>query len=99
MTQATADDFFLARELCQLLDRLPLALDQAGAYIAENGGSLKNYIDLYHKYRPILLDRRNADTQQGYRNGSDHPDSVLMTFWLSWDQLQLAFCRIGTRSH
>ena len=88
VTQAAADDFFLARELCQLLDRLPLALDQAGAYIAENGGSLKNYIDLYHKYRPILLNRRNADTQQGYRNGSNHPDSVLMTLWLSWDQLQ-----------
>ena len=86
VTQASDDDIFLARELCQLLDRLPLALDQAGAYIAENGGSLKSYIDLYHKYRPILLDRRNAKDQLSHRNESDHPDSVLMTFWLSWEQ-------------
>ncbi len=88
VTDVTSGDFVLARDLCQLLGRLPLALDQAGAYIAENGGSLQNYIDLYHKYRPILLDRRNAVDQPGRDNGSDHPDSVLLTFWLSWDQIQ-----------
>lgn len=88
VTEASPDDFLLARKLCQLLDRLPLALDQAGAYIAENGGSLQRYIDLYHQFRPKLLDRRNADDQPGRRSGSDHPDSVLMTFWIAWDQIQ-----------
>lgn len=88
VASATADDCLLARNLCQLLGRLPLALDQAGAYIAENGCSLQHYIDLYQQYRPILLDRRNADNQPSHRTGSDHPDSVLMTFWLSWDQIQ-----------
>jgi tetratricopeptide (TPR) repeat protein/transcriptional regulator with XRE-family HTH domain len=88
VTETTSDDFFLARDLCQLLDRLPLALDQAGAYIAENGCSLRHYIDLYHQFRPILLDRRNADGQRSGSHYSDHPDSVLMTFWLSWDQIQ-----------
>jgi transcriptional regulator with XRE-family HTH domain len=88
VTEATSDDFFLARDLCQLLDRLPLALDQAGAYIAENGCSLRHYIDLYEKFRPVLLDQRNANDQPDYRSVSDHPDSVLMTFWLSWEQVQ-----------
>ena len=88
VTKAISDDFFLARNLCQLLDRLPLALDQAGAYIMENGGSLQHYIDLYHQFRPTLLNRRNADDQTGRRNRSDHPDSVLMTFSIAWDQIQ-----------
>jgi transcriptional regulator with XRE-family HTH domain len=79
VTEATADEVSLAIGLCQFLDRLPLALDQAGAYIVENGCSLQHYIDLYDKFRPILLDRRS---------GSDHPDSVLITFWLSWEQIQ-----------
>jgi len=88
VTEATANDFFLARDLCQLLGRLTLALDQAGAYIAENRCPLQHYIDLYHQFRPILLDRRNANDQPDRRNRNDHPDSVLMTFWLSWDQIQ-----------
>jgi len=80
--------YFIARGLCHLLDRLPLALDQAGAYLAENGGSLQTYLDLYEHSRPILLDRRHAATQPDHPNGSEHPDSVLMTFWLSWEQIQ-----------
>ncbi len=56
-TEANSDDTALAKDLCQLLDRLPLALDQAGAYIAENGGSLQRYIDRYRQFRPRLLAR------------------------------------------
>ncbi|GHO76378.1 tetratricopeptide repeat protein [Ktedonobacter sp. SOSP1-85] len=85
VTKASADDIVLARELCQLLDRLPLALDQAGAYIAENRKSLKQYIDLYHQRRQDLLDRRQA---KDLSNITDHPDSVFMTFWLSWETIQ-----------
>jgi tetratricopeptide (TPR) repeat protein len=79
VTDATSTDFFLARDLCQLLGHLPLALDQAGAYIAENGCSLQRYRELYEHSRPKLLDRRGS---------RDHPDSVVMTFWLSWEQIQ-----------
>ncbi|GHO65594.1 tetratricopeptide repeat protein [Ktedonobacter sp. SOSP1-52] len=85
VTKATESDIVLARELCQLLDRLPLALDQAGAYIAENRKSLKQYIDLYHQRRQDLLDRRQA---KDLSNITDHPDSVFMTFWLSWETIQ-----------
>src|SRR5262249_11391926 len=77
--KATRKDILMAKALYQLLGGLPLALDQAGAYIAENGCSLQQYLDLYELYRPKLLDRRGI---------ADHPDSVLMTFWLSWEQIQ-----------
>ena len=79
VTDATSTDFFLARDLCQFLGHLSLALDQAGAYIAENGCSLQRYRELYEHSRPKLLDRRGS---------RDHPDSVVMTFWLSWEQIQ-----------
>lgn len=85
---ATAVDLSLARDVCQLLGYLPLALDQAGAYIEENGGLLKNYMDLYYQYRPSFLDRRDASTQRGSRHREDHPDSVFMTFRLSWEQIK-----------
>jgi len=85
---AIPDDFFLARELSHFLDRLPLALDQAGAYIAETGCSLQHYLDLYEHFRPPLLDRHNAERQSGHRRENDHPESVLMTFWIAWEQLQ-----------
>ena len=72
-------DIRLAKELSRLLGELPLALDQVGAYIAENGRSLQRYLDHYQHYRPRLLDRRET---------TDHLDSVFMTFWLSWKQIQ-----------
>ncbi len=85
LKDAIPADVLLARNLCTLMDRLPLALDQAGAYIAENGCSLQRYIDLYQQSRSKLLDRRRGTD---HINVGDHPDSVLMTFWLSWEQLQ-----------
>ncbi|GHO90763.1 hypothetical protein KSF_008110 [Reticulibacter mediterranei] len=79
VTEATTDDVALAKKLCLLLDRLPLALDQAGAYIAETGCSLQRYMDLYESYRSKLLARRGE--------AHEHP-SVFITFRLSWEQLQ-----------
>lgn len=88
-TEAKAEDVVLARSLCQLLDRLPLALDQAGAYIVETGCSLQGYIDLYTTHRRELLDRRDAEDQPQCRSQkSDHPTPVLMTFQLAWEQIQ-----------
>jgi hypothetical protein len=41
-----------AQELSQLMDGLPLALEQAGAYIETTGRSVSGYLDLYRRYRP-----------------------------------------------
>jgi transcriptional regulator with XRE-family HTH domain len=47
-----------AMKLLHLLGGLPLALDQAGAYIEESSCSLSNYIDLYQKKGVALLAHR-----------------------------------------
>jgi tetratricopeptide (TPR) repeat protein/transcriptional regulator with XRE-family HTH domain len=46
-----------AGELVTVLGGLPLALDQAGAYIEETGCSLANYLRRYEQQRVRLLDR------------------------------------------
>src|SRR5581483_3241425 len=45
-----------ARELCDELDGLPLALDQAGAYLAQTTSGLRDYHALYRKAGLRLLD-------------------------------------------
>jgi hypothetical protein len=55
------------------MDGLPLALDQAGAYIEETGCGLATYLDLYRTDREKLLGRR------GLRQ-LDHPESVAATW-------------------
>jgi hypothetical protein len=42
------------RELSQLMYGLPLALEQAGAYIETTGRSISGYLDLYRQYRPEI---------------------------------------------
>ncbi len=46
-----------ARELANELGLLPLALEQAGAYIHELGLSFAGYVDRYHKRRLEFLER------------------------------------------
>jgi hypothetical protein len=43
-----------AQELSRLMDGLPLALEQAGAYIETTGRSVSGYRDLYRHYRPEI---------------------------------------------
>lgn len=43
-----------ARELSQLMDGLPLALEQAGAYIETTGRGVSGYLELYQQYRPEI---------------------------------------------
>src|SRR5262249_39430195 len=49
-----------AKAIFQLLGGLPLALDQAGAYIEETQESLSNYPTLYQAQRKELLKRRGG---------------------------------------
>ena len=46
LTGASTEQRSRALELCQLMDGLPLALDQAGAYILETPSSLDEYLEL-----------------------------------------------------
>ncbi len=70
-----------ATEIVMALDGLPLALDQAGAYIEETRCGLSRYLDLYGTRRKELLLRRG-------RFPIDHPDSVAATWSLSFQQVE-----------
>lgn len=65
-----------ATELVDLLDGLPLALDQAGSYIEETGCSIADYLQRYNGQRKALLARRGL-------HAGVHPDSVKTTLQLS----------------
>jgi tetratricopeptide (TPR) repeat protein len=71
----------LIEDIVRQLGGLPLALDQAGAYIEETGASLQEYAQLYKEHRTILLRRRGGLV-------TDHPEPVATTWLLSFEQVE-----------
>ena len=70
-----------AAELVELLEGLPLALDQAGAYLEETGCQVSDYVQRYlHQRKQILAYR-------GMHAGA-HPASVATTLQLSVEQVE-----------
>lgn len=59
-------------EIAEILGDLPLALEQAGAYIEETGKSVAEYIELFQTYQQELLNRASSST--------DYP-LTLMAAW------------------
>jgi tetratricopeptide (TPR) repeat protein/transcriptional regulator with XRE-family HTH domain len=70
-----------ARQIVQALDGLPLALDQAGAYIEEVRCSLSQYRTLYEQSCLELLARRSSI------DSSDYPYTVASTWTLSFERI------------
>lgn len=70
-----------AQAVVDLLGGLPLALDQAGAYIEETECSLMHYRRLYQEHAGVLLNRRGS-------GGDDHPGSVVATVSFSLRQVE-----------
>jgi tetratricopeptide (TPR) repeat protein len=66
--------------IVQELGGLPLALDQAGAYIEAIRCSFSDYLQLFRSSQLRLLDERASY--------SDHPQSVSKTFALVFEQLE-----------
>src|SRR6266568_2546559 len=81
LDQATKEDQIQAEAIVLEMDGLPLALDQAGAYIEEMRCSLSSYFDLYHIHRKDLLQRRG-------KFSTDHPESVTTTWSLSFQRVE-----------
>ncbi len=79
--QRAPEEYDAAKELAQLLGGLPLALDQAGAYVEETGCSLSDYVQRYRQQRGRLLARRGGP-------GADHPHSVTATLLLAYQRLE-----------
>jgi tetratricopeptide (TPR) repeat protein len=81
--KASAQDCAKAKEISQVLDGLPLALDQAGAYIEETACGLAGYLNLYRTRRAQLLKRRGGLV-------ADHPEPVATTWSLSFEKVEKA---------
>jgi tetratricopeptide (TPR) repeat protein len=71
----------VATKISEELGGLPLALDQAGAYIEETQCSLPDYQSLYRTRRAEVLKERGGIM-------GDHPDSVATTWSLSFQRVQ-----------
>jgi tetratricopeptide (TPR) repeat protein/transcriptional regulator with XRE-family HTH domain len=71
-----------ATQLCEQLDGLPLALDQAAAYIEENQCRITAYLQLFLNYRAKILAWRSSDR--------DYPYSVATTWTISFQKIEQA---------
>jgi tetratricopeptide (TPR) repeat protein/transcriptional regulator with XRE-family HTH domain len=81
LEQASQENQDAAKAISRLLDGLPLALDQAGAYIEETGCGLSGYIERYQAQQATLLKRRGDLV-------IDHPASVTTTFSLAFARVE-----------
>jgi tetratricopeptide (TPR) repeat protein len=77
LAQAEPTEWQEAVQIVQELGGLPLALDQAGAYLEETGCGLPQYLELYRRHRTGLLRHRGGVDP-------DHPDPVATTWSLSF---------------
>jgi tetratricopeptide (TPR) repeat protein len=68
-----------ADRLCNELGDLPLALEQAAAYIEATGISIADYLTQFQRYASRLLKHRSSS--------SDYPDSVATTWKMSLDRM------------
>jgi tetratricopeptide (TPR) repeat protein len=80
LDQASASDREVALAIVRALGGLPLALDQAGAYLEETGASLLDYLHLYEEQKTALLNRRGGLI-------TDHPEPVTTTWSISFQQV------------
>jgi tetratricopeptide (TPR) repeat protein/transcriptional regulator with XRE-family HTH domain len=83
LEEAEASEHACAIEITQLMGSLPLALDQAAAYLEETACSLPDYLRIYQTQKSALLSLRGAES-------TDHPLSVTATFALALAQVEQA---------
>ena len=81
LEQATPSDRELAMRISEELGGLPLALDQAGAYIAKTQCSLVRYLQRYQRQRDELLRYRS-------NLSNDYPYTVATTWSLNFQQVE-----------
>ena len=72
-----------AKAIVEAVDGLPLAIDQAGAYIEETGCNIADYLKFYRTRRHRLLRTRGKDAV-------GHPEPVATTWSLSFEKVEQA---------
>jgi hypothetical protein len=80
MNRTGQKDEAAATALAEALGHLPLALEQARAYIEETGRSLASYLDLFQTHRQELLNYHDP--------AADYPDTVATTWNLAFERVQ-----------
>jgi len=75
-------DKISSKALAESLGDLPLALEQAGAYIEVTGISIADYLKFFQSYRKELLRRGKPS--------ADYPDSVATTWEISFQKVHEA---------
>ena len=85
MRSGKADDEEEARNLVRELGGLPLALDQAGAYIRYLNQSIKLYLEKYKKQKMLLLKKKKA--RNLVENTSPERLAVHTTWLLNFDHI------------
>ena len=84
LDEASVQDREQATALCRALDGLPLALDQAGAFIEKTGCGLAGYLELYRTRGDRLL------AERGQAHPKDHPAPVANTWSLAFEEIEKA---------
>lgn len=79
---ASEQEYTAARQVYDLLDGLPLALEQAAAYIDETQIGFQDYLDLYATHRTALLQMCGSGNEKQY------PFSVATTWLLSFERIE-----------
>jgi Tfp pilus assembly protein PilF len=73
-------DAATAEKLAEALGCLPLALEQAGAFIETSGGTMTHYLELFEK--------RQRDLMQRGKPSTDYPDTIATTWSLSFQKVE-----------
>ncbi|HEY4035844.1 MAG TPA: FxSxx-COOH system tetratricopeptide repeat protein [Ktedonobacteraceae bacterium] len=81
LEQVSLADRQVAELIVEEMDGLPLALDQAGAYIKETPCSLSDYLSLYRTRRAEMLKERGSPV-------NDYPESVATTWSISFQKVE-----------
>ncbi len=81
ITPATSPQWEDAKALSEAMDGLPLALEQAGAFIEENHRTIREYTRLYQQ-EALQLMARHGDL------GDESHKPVTVTFTLAYEQLE-----------
>ncbi len=81
LSQASSQEQNLAIQISRELGGLPLALDQAGAYLEETGTAMDSYWQLYQRHRADLLQQRGGLVAY-------HPAPVATTWSLSFQRVE-----------
>jgi tetratricopeptide (TPR) repeat protein/tRNA A-37 threonylcarbamoyl transferase component Bud32 len=82
LAAASDADIIEAQDIARIMDGLPLALDQAGAYIEETACGLFEYLERFRGQHGALLDLRGEAGSV-----STHPEPVAATWLLSFEKV------------